>query len=282
MWTSVVLASEEIALHAGAHRGLGVRLVGVAAAFALTSIATSAGAITYGTIDTTHPFVGAIIVDFQGRFNLGVIEWCSGSLVSPRVFLTAGHCTDGLDVYEIPVDRVWISFALRIWDPGAERRNVVSWLNHPDYRWGPTSDPHDVGAVILEEPADGRGLATLAPVGYLDELAAAGDLRSARFVNVGYGSNQHAFVDGWRKASTSGFLSLHDAWLYMSQNIHTGSGGTCFGDSGGPTFHGDGGAEYVVATVSWGDARCVATNINYRADLASTHAFVASTVAANP
>src|SRR3989454_1834851 len=43
-------------------------------------------------------------------------------------------------------------------------------------------------------------------------------------------------LTGDRQISTSSFRNLHDAWLYMSQNNHHGDGGTCFGDSGGPTF----------------------------------------------
>ena len=53
---------------------------------AAATIATSAGAITNGVPDgNAHPYVG---VASSG-------DWfCSGTLLSPTVFLTAGHCTD--------------------------------------------------------------------------------------------------------------------------------------------------------------------------------------------
>jgi len=68
-----------------------------------------------------------------------------------------------------------------------------------------------------------------ASMGYLDSLAVSGDLKSATFINVGYGLNQDFVLTGDRQISTSSFRNLHDAWLYMSQNIHYGDGGTCFG-----------------------------------------------------
>ncbi len=234
-----------------------------------------AGAITYGTIEFGHPYVGAIIVDLTGIIpNLGILEWCSGTLVSPRVFLTAGHCVEPLNRLQIPKDKVWVSFAVNIWQDPKSWRSVSGWEIHPDYNWGPTSDPHDIGALVLTKRVRDITPAKIAPVGYLDDLLSEGKLKTATFINVGYGSNESFQVDGWRKISYSSFLSLHNAWLYMSQNVHSDGGGTCFGDSGGPTFYNDGTSEWIVATVSWGDAMCVATNINYRADLQSGQDFV--------
>src|SRR2546425_1058218 len=74
------------------------------------------------------------------------------------------------------------------------------------------------------------------------------------------------------------------ASLYMSQNIQHGDGGTCFGDSGGPTFFVDPSshAEYIVAVTSWGDSVCKSTNNNYRVDLASSRSFIDDMIASNP
>ena len=56
-----------------------------------------------------------------------------------------------------------------------------------------------------------------------------------------------------------------------------GSGGTCFGDSGGPHFAGTGGQTYpgkVVALTVTGDAACRSTDVDYRLDTASARAFL--------
>ena len=263
-------------------RRVGWHLVGVLVLVGIFAASVPASGITYGTIEYGHPYVGAMIVDIsQVRPDLGIIEFCSGTLVSAKVFLTAGHCTDLLVRHEIPVNKVWVSFDVNIWQNPKSWRSVAAYMNHPDYNWGPTSDPHDEGVLVLAKAVKGIDPATLAPLNYLDQLAAAGKLKDARFINVGYGSDESFQVDGWRKISYSGFLSLHNAWLYMSQNINAGSAGTCFGDSGGPTFYNDGTTEYLVATVSWGDAMCVATNINYRADIASSLSFIQSVIASS-
>ena len=64
----------------------------VAAMLAVTT-AGPAGAITGDYVkDNEHPFVGLIVFyDSTGGFN----HRCSGSLLTPTVFLTAGHCTAG-------------------------------------------------------------------------------------------------------------------------------------------------------------------------------------------
>ena len=254
---------------------------GVLAVIGLMALGSPASAITWGDIDTTHPNVGAIlIVHLDGSVG----EFCSGTLVSARVFLTAGHCTDALTAAAFPASRLRISFAPNVYAEGAVRLAVSGYHNHPDYNWGPTSNPHDLGVIILEDAVAGVTFGVPASAGYLDSLAATGDLRSATFINVGYGLNQDFVLTGDRQISTSSFRNLHEAWLYMSQNIHHGDGGTCFGDSGGPTFFVDPSShvEYIVAVTSWGDSVCKSTNNNYRVDSESSRSFIDDMIALNP
>src|SRR5215216_1100474 len=55
--------------------------------------------------------VGAMLLDFDfdGRVS-GDDQWCTGSLISPTVFLTAGHCTADIPLYA-PGAPVYVSFA---------------------------------------------------------------------------------------------------------------------------------------------------------------------------
>src|SRR5437867_10941748 len=97
--------------------GRGV-LVGVFAVIGLMVLGSPASAITWGAIDTTHPNVGAILIL---RADGSVGEFCSGTLVSARVFLTAGHRTDALTAFAIPATRLQLGFAPHLFAEGALR-----------------------------------------------------------------------------------------------------------------------------------------------------------------
>jgi secreted trypsin-like serine protease len=239
-------------------------------------------AITWGQPDTVHNNVGAMVVDYPG---FGPFQWCSGTLVHPQVFLTAGHCTVDLEDFEIST--VWVNFdqnAVNL----ASLLAVDQVITHPDYNWGPTSNPHDVGILVLAEPVTDPAPATLPTPGFLDVLKAAGKLRQgstgAKFTVVGYGGTLEwppplITYDDQRQFAQSEYQALLKSWLRLSQNQATGDGGTCFGDSGGPTFWTeDDGSEVLVALTSWGDAVCVASGFNYRVDIAATLDFISEVV----
>jgi len=242
-----------------------------------------AAAVTWGQPDTAHPNVGAMVVDWP---DYGPWQWCSGTLIHPRVFLTAGHCTADLEAYGIT--KVWVNF-----DPYALNKktmlDVAQVVTHPDYYWGPQSNPYDVGALILARPVKRIIPATLPEVGFLDRLLAEGKLRQgadeADFVVVGYGGTLHwpppdVTYDDYRQFAMSEYQALLDAWLRMSQNQATGDGGTCYGDSGGPAFWTEpDGSEILVGITSWGDAPCISSGFNYRVDIPETLSFIDSVIA---
>jgi len=256
-----------------------LHLAGLLFVVSVMVAAVPAQAITYGQSDTAHPFVGAIVVESKYDWTS---EFCSGTLIAPRVFLTAGHCTIALASYVTGPESVHISFGPNVMDPETWH-SVDRWITNPDYWWGPMSDPHDVGVVILKDPVADLGYGHLAPAEFLTGLWMQGKLtETTKFLNVGYGSDQNFADTNVREYSWSSFRSLHYAWLYMSQNVHTGNAGTCYGDSGGPTFWVDGTTEYVVAVTSWGDAQCKSTNNNYRVDTAESLAFLGGVLADFP
>lgn len=243
-----------------------------------------AAAITWGEPDTEHTNVGAMVVDWPGY---GPYQVCTGTLIHPRVFLTAGHCTDGWE--GTGVETFWVNF-----DEYALNEDtlllVEQVITHPDYWWGPMSNPHDVGALILAEPVTDIELANLPPEGFLNQLREEGKLRQGKneadFTVVGYGGTldwppPEITYDDYRQFAESEFQALLKAWLRMSQNHATGDGGTCFGDSGGPAFWTDPETEVetLVGITSWGDANCVAIGFNYRVDIPETLDFIADVIA---
>jgi secreted trypsin-like serine protease len=244
-----------------------------------------AKAITWGEADESqHPNVGAMVV----RWSDGTLgQVCSGTLIHPYIFLTAGHCTDYLE-YVIGSDQIAAIYVNFDEDALNESTllDVETFITHPDYNWGPQSNPHDVGILILEEPLLDITPATLPYEGFLDDLRAAGELRKGKeeadFTVVGYGATLYwpppkFTYESKRQYAESEYQALLKSWLRMSQNQRTGDGGTCYGDSGGPAFwtDPDTGEEILVGITSWGDVPCVAAGFNYRVDTADTLGFIA-------
>ena len=220
--------------------------------------------------------VGALLMDFDGNGVLNGDDLdCTGTLVSPTVFLTAGHCIAGLEDGQF-----YVTFAPDLY---ARRVPVIAATAvHYDPRYGhDQGDLHDLAVAILPANAT-RGVTPLQlpPAGYLDALSAQGGLTEQLFVNVGYGFSSTKTgiprfgYDGLRKASKSEYMGLTQAWLGLLQNSNaTGEGGDCYGDSGGPKFL-DGNPNMVVATVTTGDFNCRATSWDYRLDTPNARAFL--------
>jgi hypothetical protein len=230
-----------------------------------------------------YPNVGMMGVFLNGQpFFI-----CSGTLIHPRVFLTAGHCTDNTTLFEqFGEVTIAVTFHYDAYSLEAEFLPVEDYFTHPDYNWGPRSNPHDVGALILESSVENIDQAALPPhEGYLDQLKREGMLgrgsTKAKFTVVGYGA-----ILAWppplminsdfkRRYAESEYRALLPAWLRLSQNHATDDEGTCFGDSGGPAFYTDSaGNRILVGTISWGDPNCISTGFNYRTDITETMEFI--------
>jgi hypothetical protein len=225
--------------------------------------------------------VGTVMYDFAGD-GLDADDWfCTGSLISPTVFLTAAHCLEFLP----PRSKIYVSF-----DPSTSDTPLHA-IAATEYAWDPQygksgSEPHDIGVVLLPAKST-KGIAplNLPPLGYLDDLAAHNGLKDRMFLNVGYGGDASrtgtpAFTyDGVRKVSRSPFQSLQGSWLVLSMNVRsTGEGGDCYGDSGGPKFI-EGDNSTIVALVVTGDIPCRSTTKDYRLDIPEARSFLAPYVA---
>jgi hypothetical protein len=226
--------------------------------------------------------VGALLVDFNGNGKVdGDDEDCTGSLISPTVFLTAAHCVEFL----APGTQLYVSFEPKLYPTPKTYITATGWTYDPQYGHD-QANLHDLAVVFLPKGST-RGITPLKlpPAGYLDQLQAQGGLNNTLFVNVGYGVSASRTgipsfgYDGTRKSSKSEYMGLQQYWLGLLMNESaTGQGGDCYGDSGGPKFI-DGHTDMVVATVTTGDYNCRATTWDYRLDTGSARAFIGQYVA---
>jgi hypothetical protein len=262
-------------------RGWRAAAVALGASVALVgAVAAPAAAITDGSPDGTgHPYVGLMTAHAEDGDYL---FRCSGTLISPIIFVTAGHCTFGVDSAVIFFDAGPI-----IPDPAFTlvTRSCVGIAGFP-CAGGSTGTPfahpdydedafflHDLGVVVLDEPVVLAGYGALPELGELNDLAIG-----SRFTSVGYGL-QKSFPDAAARKNVglrerlvahprllqinNGFVG--DASILLSNNAHTG--GTCFGDSGGPNFIGS--SNVIGGVTSFGiNPTCAGTGGVYRVDQA--------------
>lgn len=241
---------------------------------AMLFLAAPAGAITMGQNDgDLHPNVGALIAEYD---TPGVKDLlCTGTLISPTVFLTASHCTEFLPSVGVDPDEVWVTFDSS-YDSGSTLIGGT-YFTHPQY--GDSPDTHDIAVVVLDHAV----ALTPAALPRLNELGIRlgnKSLRRQRFTAVGYGTARDIktggpnafYFDGARRFATQSFHTLGKIWLRLNMNPSTGSGGTCYGDSGGPHFLGN--TNKIVSITITGDTACRATDVTYRLDTRSARAFM--------
>jgi hypothetical protein len=242
-------------------------------------LATPVFGITFGQPDGDgHPNVGAMIVQEPDGVKY---LYCSGTLIEPDVFLTAAHCTAAAAAYGADPHDAYVTFD-SVWDENASLHRGTYYLN-PDYGHD-MHDLNDVAVIVLDEPVADITPALLPPEGLLSDMKKAHELKGQQFVTVGYGTlrddktgGPHALGDyGERYYAEQTFLALKPYWLQISMNPSTGSGGTCYGDSGGPHFLGDG--NMVVSLTVTGDAWCRATDVTYRLDTDSARSYLSQFV----
>jgi V8-like Glu-specific endopeptidase len=229
----------------------------LAATAASLTLAAPAAAVLDGTPDTEHTYVGILVTEIDGR----TVPVCSGFLVSPTVFVTAGHCVAALEG-TLPA---FVSFD-EVLAPDSELRPGTAVPNPRFGSAGPNS--HDVALVQLDTPVTDRGFAELPGANRLASVP-----RSSALTVVGYGANaRHGNRLEFRLARTYGDARLvktekKTAHLRMSTGI-------CFGDSGGPALLGT--SDLAVAVNSFvSNRQCAGNSYAYRLDTAEAMGFLA-------
>ncbi len=281
------------------HRRL---LAGAGAILLALAIVTPAAAITNGVPDgDNHPYVGLLVFDTAP----GEPAWrCSGTLIAPTVVLTAGHCTDGAVAARIWMyeDVTYDHVPFPLYPYGGAGSGAVEGTPYtnpdydsPDNPYGggnglPAFSYRDVGIVVLDSPIDMAQYGELPAAGLVDTLA-----NKTPVDFVGYGVKDQAKIKGnelpqpppyyrWEGLRTrfyapSALVSgrfVHSAeYLKLAMNPGGGSGGTCFGDSGGPDLLG--GTDTVLGVNSYvTNVNCSGVGYSARVDVPEVLAWIES------
>jgi hypothetical protein len=233
---------------------------------------------------------------------------CTGTLVDADTVVTAGHCTFAVgEGGEPPADPlgggndVWFNveeapdFGILppstdfVPDRNEERYDAWStaldasdeWhrasaFTHPDFV-DAEFFLHDVGVIELDEPINLDQYGVLPTLDFLDQFDGP-NKNDQLFTSVGYGLEKSGpkIAEGGdtrRKAdqklvNLNGVYGLSDVAAKFSHS----KGGTCFGDSGGPTVVAD--TNQVVAVTSFGQTLTCTTGGSYRLDQPDDIAFL--------
>ena len=185
---------------------------------AALAFATVGSAITNGMPDGNgHPQAGALLA--QQAFSDGTWVECSGTLIAPRVFMTAAHCDEG-------VSRVEVTFA-STFDRATSKTYWGTGHADPEFSQR-ASNPHDIAVVVLDQAVQGITPARLPGAGSLANLS-----KDQQFTPVGYGAQSVTSGKGGkifhyadvRFAAVGTLNAITPSWLRISQYPSTGNGG---------------------------------------------------------
>jgi secreted trypsin-like serine protease len=226
--------------------------------------------ITNGTLDgDSHPAVVLILMEVAGAPAFR----CSGTLIAPKVVLTAGHCAgepgefSGVRIFtEADVENGNNNYPFA----GPNSVEAVEWRAHPLFTEA-NFFLHDVGVIVLSKAvklaADQYG-----KLPAQDQLDVLRPSSATVFTAVGYGLQRinPVFVEAERirMFANPHLVQINTALtgnysLLLSSNASTG--GTCFGDSGGPNYLGS--SNVIASVTSFGlNGTCGGTGGVFRLD----------------
>lgn len=239
-----------------------------------------------GQLDgTRHPGTVLIIMDIDGAPAFR----CSGSLIAPTVVLTAGHCAGenatGTTPREFSGVRIFTESDVQNGDnnyPFGDGNNTIEaldWKSHPEFT-NALFFLHDVGLILLEEPFSlaSSQYGRLPSANQLDALKPG---NRSTFTAVGYGiqyinpvkiesQRVRMFAEPRLVQINSTFTGPFS--MLLSNNANTG--GTCFGDSGGPNYLGTSMVVAGVTSYSRSSDHCVGSGGVFRVDRPDVLAFI--------
>lgn len=174
---------------------------------------------------------------------------CSGTLIAPRVVVTAAHCF-GFD----PPNAHQVFFGASF-PAGGTLISVAGGRVHPAY--DATTHANDLAVLFLAEDAPAGIAPVPAHTGPLPDLTGT-DVRM-----IGFGITALDATDAGERRTGTGRITAVGA---DDITMEPAPGMSCHGDSGGPVVADLGGGEEWIGVTSFGDAACAQTGVAIRVD----------------
>lgn len=218
------------------------------------SVDPGADAIIGGTLDKGDP---SVVLMKAESGNSG--WWCTGTVIAPRLVLTAAHCVEDAD----GSTKMRVMFGS---DEATAKATdyiaVKEWHHDPKYMaTNNIAAGHDAAVLILAEDAKAAPLA-------INHTALTNAMNGSPVHVVGFGND-----NGQQGTGAGKKREIHTALASLEQGVvNVGKPGqtTCQGDSGGPSFMTIGGATVIVGITSYGEQGCVNYGSMTRVDLAAS------------
>lgn len=218
--------------------------------------------IVNGEEESEFPAVVALGAEFNGN----AFSACTGTLITPRLVLSAAHCGG-----DLPLEAV-VEFGRAFFGPDVTSPDEVltfeSLVAHEDYEeldgsLGGSRGSNDISVLVLEFEASAQ------PVWFRRQEVTSDDF-GTELTSIGFGTTSGEGGGGGVKRSAVLTLdSLDDQFLISLSETNDNEANICGGDSGGPQMVLEGERWVQWSVHSWGDSNCDAISGSTRTDLVS-------------